>query len=181
MKLSDITEKSPLVADFSKRLTYTAKQKIVNTEIEKTKRVSGASVRPVNFIFENGQTLKIYLRLVDGEAKPNEVPPKRLDVIRIDINGKQIPMSGDYDNSYKPSFNASVDLLANAIKSGQKSFDLKRAKVKVRAPRTGKAPMNKAQQRKALLAEASDLDVVIDNKTKEKTELTEQLEKLTNQ
>lgn len=175
MKLSDITEKSPLVADFSKRLTYTAKQKIVNTEIEKTKRVSGASVRPVNFIFENGQTLKIYLRLV-GEGDN-----QKYDVIRIDINGKQIPMSGDYDNSYKPSFNASVDLLANAIKSGQKSFDLKRAKVKVRAPRTGKAPMNKAQQRKALLAEASDLDVIIDNKTKEKTELTEQLEKLTNQ
>lgn len=174
MKLSDITAKTKLVADFSKRLAHSAKQKIVATEIEKVKRVSGASVRPVNMIFENGQSVKIYLRLVDAKDGA------KYDIFRIDINGKLIPLSGDFDNSYKPSFDASVDMLAGMIKSGQKAFNAKQSKIKVRKPHTGKAPMNKAQQRNALIVEAKDLDTVIDNKTKEKSELIEQLEKLTN-
>ena len=78
MKLSDITEKTPLVKDFVNRLAKTTKQAIVNTTVEKTKRVSGASARAVNIAFENGQNVKAYIRVV-GDA---------FDIFRIDINGK---------------------------------------------------------------------------------------------
>ena len=173
MKLSDITEKTPLVKDFVSRLAKSAKQAIPIVEIEKVKRVAGASVRPVNMVLENGQTVTIYLRLAaEDEA---------LDLIRMDINGKNVPLSGDFDNSYKPSFNASVDAIANTIKTGQKAFEVKRAKLKVKAPRlTGAAaPMNKAQQKKALLETAAELDVTIKNKTAEKATLQDQLQNLT--
>lgn len=174
MKLSEITKKTKLVADFSKRLSYSAKEKIVATEVEKVKRISGASVRPVSMALENGQTVKIYLRLVDDGAK--------YDIFRIDVNGKMIPLSGDFDNSYDDSFNASVDALATMIKTGQKKFDAKRAKMKVRkTPASGGSsnrPMNKAQQRNALFDEIKELDVIIKNKATEKDELTEQLAKI---
>ena len=172
MKLSEITEKTPLVKDFSNRLAKSTKQAIVALTIDNVKRVSGASVRPVNIVLENGQSVKIYLRL----AKEDEA----LDLIRMDINGKNVPLTGDFDNSYKPSFNQSVDSVAAIIKNGQKAFETKRAKAKVRPPSTGPRPMNKAQQKNALLEIAKERDVIIETKTKEKQTLEAQLEQLTN-
>jgi len=175
MKLSNITAKTKLVADFSKRLSRSTKQKIVDTAVEKVKRLSGASVRPVSMALENGQTVKIYLRLVDNGEK--------YDIFRIDVNGKMIPLSGDFDNSYSDSFNASVDALATMINTGQKKFDAKRAKMKVRkTPAGGKSranrPMNKSQQRNALFDEIADLDAIIKTKAEEKAALTDQLAKI---
>ena len=172
MKLSDITEKTPLVKDFSNRLAKSTKQAVVVLNVENVKRVAGASVRPINMILENGQSVKIYLRL----AKENEA----LDLIRMDINDRNVPMTGDFDNSYKPSFNQSVDGVAAIINNGQKAFETKRAKAKVRKPSTGPRPMNKAQQKNALLETAKELDVTIETKTKEKQTLEAQLEQLTN-
>lgn len=171
MKLSDITEKTPLVKDFSKRLAKSTKQAIAILEVEKVKRVSGASVRPVNMVLENGQTVKIYLRLAAEDGA--------LDLIRMDINGKNVPLTGDFDNSYKPSFEQSVDGVANIINTGQKAFQAKRAKMKVKRPTTGKQPMNKAQQKAALFETAKELDTVIATKTAEKQTLQTQLAQLT--
>ena len=171
MKLSDITEKTPLVKDFSNRLAKSTKQAVVVLSVEKVKRVAGASVVPVNMILENGQSVKIYLRL----AKEDEA----LDLIRLDINDKNVPMTGDFDNSYKPSFNLSVDGVAAIINNGQKAFDTKQAKVKVRSPSTGPRPMNKTQQKNALIETAKELDAIIDTKSKEKQTLEVQLEQLT--
>lgn len=172
MKLSDITEKTPLVKDFSKRLAKSTKQAIAILEVEKVKRVSGASVRPVNMVLENGQTVKIYLRLAAEDGA--------LDLIRMDINGKNVPLTGDFDNSYKPSFEQSVDGVANIINTGQKAFQAKRAKMKVKRPTTtGKPPMNKAQQKAALFETAKELDTVIATKTTEKQTLQAQLAQLT--
>ncbi|WP_199506831.1 MULTISPECIES: hypothetical protein [unclassified Psychrobacter] len=171
MKLSEITEKTTLVKDFANRLAKTTRQAIVNTTIEKTKRVSGASARAVSFALENSQTVKIYLR-VAGEA---------FDIFRIDINGKMQKLAGDYSNDYAPSFNASVDIIANMVKQGQAAFDKRQAKKKValpksRSPRT--APKNKAQQRNALHDEIAVLDEKIAKRTATKNELQAQLDRL---
>lgn len=170
MKLADITEKTPLVKDFSKRLAKSTKQKIAILEVEKVKRVSGASVRPVNMVLENGQTVKIYLRLAAEDGA--------LDLIRMDINDKNVPLTGDFDNSYKPSFEQSVDGVANIINTGQKAFQTKRAKMKIRSPSAGARPMNKSQQKAALLENVKELDAVIATKTAEKQTLQAQLEQL---
>ena len=173
MKLSAITAKTPLVKDFVARLAKSAKQAIPIVEIEKTKRLAGATVRPVLMVLENGQEARIYLRLA-GEGD-------KLDIYRIDLNTKQIPISGDFDNSYKPSFNLSVDAIAAMITSGQKAFTAKMAKTKTKAaPKTGSAPKNIAQQHKEALEQSADLDKVIAAKTKEKEQLTEQLDKIIN-
>lgn len=172
MKLSDITEKTPLVKDFAKRLAKSTKQAIPIIDVEKVKRISGASLRPVNMVLENGQTVKIYLRLAAEDES--------LDLIRMDINGKNVPLTGDFDNSYKPSFELSVDGVANIINTGQKAFETKRAKMKIRKPTTGNQPMNKAQQKNALIESAKELDTIIETKTTEKQTLEAQLAQLTN-
>ena len=171
MKLSDITEKTLLVKDFSKRLAKSTKQAIPIIDVEKVARVGGASVRPVNMVLENSQSVKIYLRLAAEDDA--------IDLIRMDINGKNVPLTGDFDNSYKPSFELSVDGVANIINTGQKAFQTKRAKMKIRKPTAGSPPMNKAQQKNALIAHASELDITIATKTAEKQTLQAQLAQLT--
>lgn len=171
MKLSDITPKTPLVKDFVARLTRSTKQAIPIVDVEKVKRVSGASVRPVNLVLENGQTVKIYLRLADDH----------FDIFRIDINDKAQPLSGDFDNSYKPSFNASVDALAATIRNSQTAFTKKLAKKRIKPPAaTSKPPQNKSQQLKAIIADIKALDSVIATETAKKEALASQLERLQN-
>lgn len=169
MKLSDITPKTPLVRDFAKRLGTSAKQSVPIVDVERVQRITGASARPVNMILENGQTVKIYLRLADDH----------LDIFRIDINGKAQPLSGDFDNSYKPSFNASVDQIGATIRNGQAAFTKKLATKRIKPPTaTGNAPQNKSQQRNSLLAESKALDEVIATKSEQVIQLEGQLERL---
>lgn len=172
VKLSDITEKTLLVKDFVARLKRTTKQAIPIVNVEKIKRVSGASARPVRIALENGQVVMIYLRVTDDH----------FDIFRIDINGKSQPLSGDFDNSYKPVFNASVDMIANTIKTSQAAFTKKLAQKRVKPPSNnktiGRAPQNKSQQRNALLAQEKELDVTIEQKQTQISELEQQLEQM---
>lgn len=179
MKLSDITDKTQLVKDFVNQLKKATKQAIPIVEVGKVARVSGASARPVNLVLENGQTVKLFLRVVS--AKDDNKDIERFDIFRIDVNGKAQPLSGDYDNSYRPAFDASVNALGNMLRTNQASFDKKRAKQKVSKQRTGPAPKNKTQQLNETLNDASDLDKAIEIKTKEKEELEQQLTNLTSQ
>ena len=48
MKLTDITEKTPLIKDFGARLAKSTKQKVVATVFNKVKRVAGVSAMPKN-------------------------------------------------------------------------------------------------------------------------------------
>ena len=174
MKLSDITKTTPLVKKFADRLAKTTKQAVPIVDVQAVKRVSGASARPVKLILENGQSLTIYIRVIEDDA--------HFDIFRIDINDKIVPMTGgDYSLDYMPSFNASVDALASTITQGQAAFTKKvaQASKRVKAPRTGSAPQNKAQQRNALIAGSKEMDAVITEKTKQKSELELQLENLT--
>lgn len=178
VKLSDISEKTPLVKDFAARLKRTSKQAIARIEIQRVKRVSGASARPVIMHLENGQTVSIYLRLI-----VDSVNGDHFDIFRIDINGKSQPLSGDFDNSYKPAFNASVDMIANTVVNSQTAFTKKLAQAsrRVKPPSVaGRAPQNKSQQRNALIQEANELDNVIATKQNLRDELAAQLEALLN-
>ena len=173
MKLTEITKTTPLVKKFAARLSRTTKQAVPIIDVQATKRISGASARPVKLVLENGQTLTMYIRVVDNDD--------HFDIFRIDINDKIVPTTGgDYSLDYMPSFNASVDALASTITQGQAAFTKKVAKAsqRIKAPRTGSAPQNKAQQRNALIAETKELDVIITERTKQKSELELQLENL---
>jgi len=176
MKLSEITEKTSLVSDFVKRLAKTARQQVVVVDVLRVSRVSGASARPVHIALDGGQVVKLYIR----EA-PESDQPDGLDIFRIDINSKTQPTTGDFDNSYKPSFNASVDEIAKLVSQGQKAFSARRARAQVTRTKRNRAPANKAQTLKSLLEESVELDKVIAVKTKEKQDLEAQLEKVKQQ
>lgn len=178
MKLSDINEKTPLVSVFAKRLAKSAKQAVPFVNVLKVSRVGGASSRPVEMILENGQSVKIYLRSVDEGEKT------KLDLFRIDINGKQVPLAGDFDLSYEPAFNISVDQIGQMIIRGQKAFYKKQATESKRTKGPTKkraAPKNKSQQLSALRDQVIELDKVIEEKQAEKTQLETQLKQIKDQ
>ena len=172
MKLSEITEKTSLVKDFVQRLSKTAKQKTF-VEILRTSRVSGASAKPIHIALEGGQVVKVYIR----EA-PDAANADGLDIFRIDVNGKTQPTTGDFDNSYKPAFNASVDEIAGIVTRNQTAFSQRRARAKVTKSSRSRAPQNKAQMLQTLNDESVELDKIIEVKTKEKTTLEAKLEQV---
>lgn len=170
MKLADINEKTPLIKKFIARLQKVAKQSVPIVEVERTKRISGASAKPVHLALEGGQVLKLYIRIVDDHP----------DLFRIDLNDKNMPLAGDYDIGYMPAFNASVDLIANTVRSGQKQFEKKLAaatkKDNNKPPIRRNAPKNKAQQLQHLKDELSELDKSIAEKQATKAKLEQELE-----
>ncbi|WP_296405409.1 hypothetical protein [Psychrobacter sp.] len=176
MKLSEINENTPLVKDFTQRLSKSTKQQIVVTEVMKVARVSGASARPVLIALEGGQSVKIYLRESDSATKGGGI-----DLFRVDINGKTQPTTGDFDNTYKPAFNASVDEIASIVTRGQAAFSNKQAKTVVMKTKSSRAPQNKAQILSALNETSTQLDTEITTKTQIKTDLETKLEQVLKQ
>ncbi|WP_395143201.1 hypothetical protein ACF3NV_05840 [Moraxella atlantae] len=203
MKLTDITEKTPLIKDFGARLAKSTKQKVVATVFNKVKRVAGVSAMPVDFNLENGQVVTAYVRVYANtdialtkqtkisstaplntqENKSNLKDSKRdFDIYRIDINGKQLPITGDFDNTYKPSFNKSVDEVAAAVSQGQAAFDKKQATIKVKQVNTTRnASLSIAKKIEVLQTQAVELDQQIVQKEQEKQTLQTQLETLKSQ
>lgn len=165
MKLSEITETTPLVKDFTQRLAKSVKQAIVSVVIGKVKRTGGVSALPIDINLENGQVATPYLRL------ENDKP----DIFRIDINGKQLPTTGDFSNEYKPSFNKSVDEVAQFIVRGQSSFDTNRTKLKPARVSSQSESQTQKKQLDELTAQASELDQQIATKQGEKQVLQDKL------
>lgn len=168
MKLSDITENTSLIKDFKQRLAKSLGESVVATIIGKVKRTSGISAVPVDFNLENGQQVTTYLRVIDD--KP--------DMYRIDINGKQMPTTGDFSNEYKPSFNKSVDEVAKFVKTGQTAFDAKIAKQKVKSPIAKNPNLSITKKIEQFSQQAGELDHQIELKTAEKQGLENRLAEL---
>lgn len=167
MKLSELSEKNPLIRDFSNRLAKSTKQPINSTQFNKIKRVSGVSALPVDFHLAHGQNVTIYLRLIEGNP----------DIFRIDVNDKQLPTTGDFSNDYKPSFNKSVDEIANVIVKGQSNFDKKRTAVKT-ASTSSRNNTSQRQKLADLTQQIGEIDSQIQQKQAEKQALIDQLDAL---
>ncbi len=168
MELSDINEKSELVTKFVEYLAKQTRQAIPIVESQPTDRVGGVSARPIHIALEQGQIVKLFIRVVDDHA----------DLFKITINGRNIPINGDFSLDYLPSFRASVKMIADVILKGQARFDKKRGKQSTKkAPSTTgrQAPKNKTQQLKELQSTLSELDNQIEQKTQIKANLEQQL------
>lgn len=166
MKLADLTEKTPLVKDFSQYLAKSVGEAIVAIVVNKAKRISGVSATPVDFNLENGQVVTAYIRVVD----------EKYDMYRVDVNGKQLPTTGDLDNEYKPSFKKSVDEIANFVKRGQAGFDKKQASTKVRVASSNRnASVSMAKQIQELKVQSQELDNQLTNAEQTEKTLVEQL------
>ncbi len=169
--LSDIDNKLPLIEKFVARLKKGIKQDIPIVEVEKTKRThQGVSAKPVHLGLEKGQTVKLFIRVVDEHA----------DLFAININGKNQPLVGDFSIDYMPAFNKSVDMVANVIRKGQAQFEKKQASTPKKATTSNRTPpKNKVQQLQALREQVQNLDEVIAEKQQIKSKLETELAELT--
>lgn len=186
IKLSDITEKTPLVKDFIQRLAKTTKQAVATTIVGKVKRTGGVSALPIDINLENGQVVTIYTRIITDINQDTKVvrpqPPRYTpDIFRVDVNGKQMPTTGDFSNDYKPSFNKSVDEVAQFIAQGQKAFDTKRTALKPARISGQSETMTQKKQLDELTAKAVELDQQIEIKQGEKQVLQDKLTTLKSQ
>ncbi len=170
---SDIDEKNPLVKKFVECLAKMTKQAIPIVEVEKVKRIQGVTTRPIHIGLEKGQTVKLFLRVVDNHA----------DVLSIKINGKNQLLTGDFSLDYMPAFKWSVYTIAGVINKGQAQFEKKRDKQASKAPKTTTSnrnpPKNKVQQLQALREQVQNLDEVIAGKQQVKSQLETELAELT--
>ncbi len=149
--LQTLTEKSPVVVQFKKSLESKTGQGVPYTTIEKIKRTSGVSIRPVVFGLENGQTVG-FLFKADG------------DVFRTQLNGKDLPLAADFDHTYPELFEEGMTQVGNAVKKNQRAFAKRQTMAKVVIPKAASAnkvqtlnqKMEAAQAHQAELAKAEE-------------------------
>lgn len=155
--LTALSEQTPLVKKLNQGLSKAVGQAIPFVTIEKVKRSTGVSVREVGLGLENGQKVSFLLK-ADG------------DIFRVQLNGKDLPITGDFDPS---TFNAAMTEIAGKVRANQKAFDLLQKKTIVRIPKAAGA--KKVQSTVAKLKEAKALEVQVDDATTKAMTEQEQL------
>jgi uncharacterized membrane protein len=86
-------------------------------------------------------------------------------------------MAGDLGIQYEASFNAGIGEIADAVRSGQKSFEKKQSRQKVVIPNAGRATLkNTSQLLKQALADVQANDEIIKQKKEARDALLAQLE-----
>lgn len=136
MKLSDFKdEKHSLAKRFIQAVNKALgkKDKIIISEVLKAKRLSGVSAKPLSCALENGQNITAYVCV----SNENDVP--KLELFRVDINGKQLPMTNRFSDD-TAIFNKAASEVAVAVIGEQAKFDKKRSK-------DGMAVVKEAQKR----------------------------------
>lgn len=167
MKPSEITEKTTPIKEFIKQLAKATKQQVVGVVANKVKRIGGESARTIDITLENGQVVSPVVRVINGKA----------DIFRINVNGKQMPLVGDFSADYMPAFYKSVNEVAEFVRQGQKAFSDNLTKVKVKRPAT-KTTQSLRSQLEVLKKQADELDAQIQAKEDKVKELTAQLEQI---
>lgn len=162
LNLVALTEKEPIVQKFKKALEGATGQTIPIINLEKVKRVSGVSIRPVELVFAGGQKVTLLFRQAG-------------DVYRVLINGKDLPMAGDLGIQYEASFKAGIAEIADAVRNGQKAFEKKQSQQKVVLPGTTRTSKNTTQTLKQVQAEIVQNDEIIAQKTQARDALQQQL------
>jgi hypothetical protein len=149
-------------------------QPVALINVLKAKRPSGVSVRPVEFVLGGSQTVTFLIR-------------QGGDVYRVQINGKDFPLTGDVTLSnekyQKQSFDLALKQIGDAIRTGQKAFDKKQERQKVVIPKDpNKAtPKNTTQQLKQAQQLEAELLETIATKTQQRDDLKARVEQKRNQ
>ncbi len=163
-----LSESTPYLVKIQKMLADQAGQAVPFVVVNKVKRVTGVSVKPVDMTLENGQMVTFLVRQ-DG------------DVFRVLVNGKDFPMKGDLSADTPQTFKEAIGEIATKIRSGQAAFDKKQAAVKVTIPKEPGAATAKASATNRLKdaqQQEADLDSQIAAKTGERDTLKHRLEQM---
>ena len=172
LDIGRLTEKTPEVVKLKAALTKAVGQDVAIVNIEKGSRKTGVSVRPVTFVLGDSQSVSFLVR-------------QGGDIYRVQINGKDFPLTGDVtldQGQYqKQSFDLAIKQIAEAIRNGAAAFYKKQQAIKVKPEQkkdeNGRvAPQNTTQMLKKIVADEAELDAVIAQKTEQRDILKNQLD-----
>jgi len=148
--LVNISENSPLVKQFMQRIGKATGQLVTSFIPQKMKKVAGEATKDLDFIVENGQTITLVVR-TDG------------DVVRVKLNGKDLPMKNELFHFSADAFQVmtpkqagnfslkanegdrkspaavfakAVEEIAMKVRANQAAFDKRMAQEKVVIPRS---------------------------------------------
>lgn len=161
LDIANLKDNNPYLQKIKKALEREAKQSIVLIDFDKVKRVAGVSARPVIFVFTDNQKLTLYVRTT-------------ADVFKAELNGKALPLRGDFNAEHKDNFDAGVKGAAIAVRDNEKKFLAQQAKIKVTPPVRQKKPSTSPSAQLKVIAEQ---EAVVD---KEIADLTAQRDALAN-
>lgn len=161
LNLVNLTHDHSYIQKIKKALEQTTGQEVAHIDIRKVKRVAGTSVAPVQIVFADSQELILFVRA-------------GADVFKAQLNGKDIVLSGDFSDDYKPTFDAAVTGVAKLIRGAQPKVQAENAKQKVKLP-PRRSP-SVTQQIKVLSEEEKQLDQTIADKTLQRDQLIDRLE-----
>lgn len=119
--LASMNESSKNVKKFKDALEKASGQKAAFVTIDKMKKTAGEVSKDLHFGLENGQKVTFVIRK-DGDA------------FRVRLNDKDLPLTGDLDPDYKPTFNAAIKEIAGAVRGNQSKFDKRLTTQKVKIP-----------------------------------------------
>ena len=147
--LLGINDASPLVLQFNKRMAKASGQMVVAFIAQKAKKIAEETVKDLDFVLENGQTVTLVAR-TNG------------DIIRVKLNGRDLPLKNELfhftadsfqavvpafaskfslaanaadRNSPAAVFSKAIDEIAGRVRANQAAFDKRRAQEKVIIPK----------------------------------------------
>jgi hypothetical protein len=172
LQIEGLSDQSPTVKTLQAALEKATGQQVPIVNVLKPTRKSGVSVRPIELVLAGGQAVTFLVR-------------QGGDVYRVQINGKDFPLTGDITLSpekyQKQSFDLAMKQIAESIRTGQAAFDKKKTTAKVVIPpakddKGRTIPKNTTQMLKQVMAEEAEIDAVITQKTEQRDTMKLQLE-----
>lgn len=165
VNLANLSKEDDYIKMIKEALVKAVGQDIVLTEVGKVKRTSGVSSVGVLFVFTGNQKVELFVRA-------------SADVFKATVNGKVVPLFGDFSGVNKFTFDAGVNGIAKIVREGQSKFEASLAKEKIKIPgdKSTSAPKSVTAQLKALTEQESLIDQELAQKEAQKTQLLAQIE-----
>lgn len=157
--LAGMSESSPHVKKFKDALEKGSGQKVTFTTIAKIKKTSGEISKDLEFGLENGQKVTFVIRR-DGDA------------FRVKLNDKDLPISGDLDPNYKPTFSEAMKEIAASVRGNQAKFNKSLTMQRVKIP---PSPGTKAVSVVGEIKQTTQLISSINTRITEKTVIRDDL------
>ena len=160
LNLAAVTPDTPYIKKIKAALEKGTGDKIPIVEVKKVQRKGGVSTSPIFFRFAGGQELVLYVRA-------------SADVIKAELNGKEIVLSGDFSDDYQLTFDNAVSGVASLVRKAQSMIDEQNKKDKVKLPPRKNRSIQ--QQISDKREEETQLDQELSNLTAQRDQLLEQL------
>jgi hypothetical protein len=158
LDFSDLSEHNKAVKQLKDALSKSAKQGIPFVTTSKATRKDGATIKPLDFGFENGQKVSFLVRQ-DG------------DIYRVLLNDKPLPLKSDYTMLKEMTVE-----IGKVVIDSQKSFSARMAKAIVKIPKIANKVLTTKQRVAQLEQQEATIDASLAEAVTHRDELKAKLE-----